>query len=112
MTIAIGGFDPAEPDDPTWFVAAPIVDRRVTTAPLDRNCREDLQIWSFLCSLAVGGNFLSHPLAIRAGDNPPDRVIKDSSGWWGCELTELTVENLRRELAISVAWALTCSGSG
>ena len=68
-------------------------------AALDKERREDLQIWAFLFALATGGYPPAHPVSVESGGNPPDKVIRSPSGTWGCELTELTVESLRADLA-------------
>jgi hypothetical protein len=96
--MAAGGFSPDRPEDPIWFVGATPVDERVAVK-LDRPRREDIQIWSFLYSLSTSGNPPAHPVVVEPGDDPPDRVVRSPSGNWGCELTELTVEMLRAELA-------------
>ena len=96
--MAVGGFSPDRPEDPIWFVGATPVDERVAET-LDRPRREDLQIWSFLSSLSTSGNPPAHPVVVEPGGDPPDRVVRSPSGEWGCELTELTVEGLRAELA-------------
>lgn len=40
-----------------------------------------------------------HPLGISPGGDPPDRYLKYDRRTWGAELTELTFEHVRRDLA-------------
>jgi hypothetical protein len=40
-----------------------------------------------------------HPLATRPGDDPPDRVLSHADRTWATELTELTIETIRGDLA-------------
>ena len=40
-----------------------------------------------------------HPLGARLGEDPPDRYLVHGSRTWGTELTELTVQDVRRDLA-------------
>jgi hypothetical protein len=96
--MAAGGFRPDCPDDPIWFVGATTVDERVVER-LDQTGRENLQIASFLSSLFDSKNSPTPPIVVETGANPPDKVVRSPSGVWGCELTELTVQDLRAELA-------------
>lgn len=98
MSIALGGHHVDNPDDPVWTVPPALVDERVAES-LDKPRREDLQVWAFLFALATGGHPPAHPVSVESGDDPPDKVIRCPSGTWGCELTELTVESLRADLA-------------
>ena len=64
----------------------------------DKNRLEDLQIWSVLQALACRAG-TRHPLAVRPGNDPPDRVLVHEQREWPTELTELTIENIRGDLA-------------
>lgn len=94
----MGHFD-GEPDDPFVMVGGPF-DQRILDPPVarDKQRREDLQSWGCLQSLAARGA-LTHPVASRQGDDPPDRHWQGPEGEWGVELTQLTVEELRGDLA-------------
>ncbi len=65
---------------------------------LSKNRREDIQILSFLSTLALTHeNYLSVGLA--RGEDPPDCVITANGIPYGVELTELTAGDSRREIA-------------
>jgi hypothetical protein len=68
------------------------------TGPISKERREDLQLWAAL--EAMGGSGVArHPLGTRIGENPPDRYLVHGGRAWGTELTELTVQDVRRDLA-------------
>src|SRR5450759_2784480 len=58
----------------------------------DKDRLEDLQIWYVLKELACHAG-TRHPLAIRPGNDPPDRMLVHGQRAWPTELTELTIEN-------------------
>jgi hypothetical protein len=64
----------------------------------DKDRLEDLQIWSVLKELACYAG-TRHPLAVRPGNDPPDRILVHEERTWPTELTELTLENIRGDLA-------------
>jgi hypothetical protein len=75
-----------------------VLDEQYMTGPISKERLEDLQLWSALQALAKNGATL-HPLGIRAGEDPPDRWLIHGDLEWGTELTELTVEDIRTDLA-------------
>ena len=97
--MAVGGYATDDPDDPLWVVAPSVVDLQVTQRRLDKERREDIQLWGFLLAVAISTEGAAHPLTVGPGGNPPDRVVSSSARRWGCELTELTIGDVRAELA-------------
>jgi len=80
-----------------WLVPPSPLDIPVLAGPLAKPRREDLQTWSFL--LAAGASGARHPLGILPGEDPPDRELFARELRWAVELTELTAEDVRSELA-------------
>jgi len=97
MVIGIRGFAQDRPDDPFEMVSA-VLDQPVLTGPVQKDRREDLQLWSALHALAFCG-IATHPLGVSRGDDPPDRWLFDGERKWGVELTELTMEDVRQDLS-------------
>jgi hypothetical protein len=46
-----------------------------------------------------GVGALRHPIEVRVGEDPPDRYLRHGNREWGTELTELTVQDVRQDLA-------------
>lgn len=97
MHLGIGGHFPDSPSDPIVIIGA-VLDQPFLAGPISKERREDLQLWSAL--EAMGGSGVArHPLGIRIGEDPPDRYLLHGVRTWGTELTELTVQDVRRDLA-------------
>ena len=86
-----------DPTDPMWIVPGSPVDAPVLQGPLTRARREDLQAYSFLLALGLSGG--QHPLGLRPGADPPDRELLAGDQVWALELTEMTAQDVRQELA-------------
>jgi hypothetical protein len=95
--VGVGGYAADAPDDPMQIVTSGL-DQPVFPGPVSKDRREDLQIWGAADSLARQG-LARHPLAIDPGDDPPDRYLRHDRRTWGTELTELTFEHVRNDLA-------------
>lgn len=96
MGMAVFVIPESDPSDRLASVVA-TADRPVLPGPLSKERREDLQTFSFLNGVACQGG--KHPIAVRAGGDPPDRIVTCGSVNWNLELTELTVEHVRGNLA-------------
>lgn len=85
-------------DDPFWIIPPSPLDAPILNGPISKDRREDLQILSFalMLSLSVDGG---HPVGISQGDDPPDRMLHVRGVPYAVELTELTVSDVRRDLA-------------
>src|ERR1700747_2878269 len=97
MHLGVGGYSPGAEDDP-FVVLGAVLDQPFLTGPISKDRREDLQLWSLLQALSATGAG-RHPLGVRRGEDPPDRYLVHGSRAWGTELTELTVQDVRRDLA-------------
>jgi hypothetical protein len=97
MHVGIGGYSPGAEDDPFVILGA-VLDQPFLPGPINKDRREDLQLWSLLQALAAAGA-VRHPLGVRSGEDPPDRYLVHGSRAWGTELTELTVQDVRRDFA-------------
>jgi hypothetical protein len=97
MHVGVGGYSPEDVDDPSEIIGA-ILDRPFLAGPLDKHRREDLQALSALEALS-GVGALQHPIELRVREDPPDRYLRHGSWEWGTELTELTVQDMRQDLA-------------
>jgi hypothetical protein len=97
MHVGVGGYSPGAEDDPFVILGA-VLDQPFLAGPVSKDRREDLQLWSVLQALAAAGA-ARHPLGVRQGDDPPDRYLVHGSRIWGTELTELTVQDVRQDLA-------------
>jgi hypothetical protein len=97
MHVGLGGHSPGAEDDPFVILGA-VLDQPFLPGPINKDRREDLQLWSALQALAATGS-LSHPLGVRQGEDPPDRYLIHGGRAWGTELTELTVQDVRQDLA-------------
>ncbi len=98
-SFALEGSSPDNPDDlHTLAIPAPL-DQRVMRGPVSKEQREDLQVWSFLQACSLQHWFKDHPVGIQRGGDPPDYVLTQGDRAFGLELTQLTVESLRRNLA-------------
>lgn len=98
VDVVLGGFAEDDPTNPLWMIPPSVVDQRVLPGPVAKERREDLQLWGALQSLALLG-MLTHPVATRAGDDPPDRRLTAGGSDYAVELTELTLQQLRGRLA-------------
>jgi len=98
--IGLQGVEPGREDDPLWLILPSPLDGTVLDGPLPKDRREDLQIlgFSLAVSLTADGG---HPLDIRPGGDPPDRIVRVKNGRpHSMELTELTASDVRHELAV------------
>ena len=95
--IGIGGYSPDAPDDP-FVILGSVLDQRLMSGPISKERREDLQLWAALEALGASG-VARHPLGVRIGEDPPDRYLIHGERIWGTELTELTVQDVRRDLS-------------
>jgi hypothetical protein len=65
--------------------------------PLTQDRLEDMQVFGFLTALAATGG--RHPLSVAVpSTDPPDRLVGDGTLEWGLEMSELTLEDVRKEL--------------
>jgi hypothetical protein len=96
--IGLHGVEEGRPDDPMWLVPASPLDMPAIAGPLSKDRREDLQVWGFLLAAAAQSEG-QHPLGVRRGEDPPDRYVQGPEREWALELTELTVGDVRIELA-------------
>jgi hypothetical protein len=99
MIIGLGGHVEGASDDPFLVPTAGPLDVPFIAGPVSKDRREDLQVWAALHSLGLNGISL-HPLDVQyVEDDPPDRLLVSGDRTWGVELTELTVQDAREELA-------------
>jgi hypothetical protein len=102
MQIVLGGTTEGRDDDPLEIRLGGVVDQPVLQGPVDKSRLEDLQMWSALHALAFSG-LARHPLGVRPGvppdGDPPDRWLSQGDRTWGVELTQLTLEDFRSDLA-------------
>lgn len=101
MHLGLGGHPEGEEDDP-FLLLGGVLDQPYLVGPIAKSRREDLQVWSALQALAVSG-VARHPLGTKLGEDPPDRYLVLGDRAWGMELTELTVQDVRQDLAL-VRW--------
>ena len=101
MHLGVTGYVEGSGDDPFILLSA-VLDQPFLTGPIGKDRREDLQLWSALEALAFGGA-ARHPLEAKLGEDPPDRYLIHGDRTWGTELTELTVQDVRQDLA-PVRW--------
>ncbi len=94
---AVEGIPDDDPNDLMWELPASSLDVPVLPGPLSQARRGDMQIWSFLLATAL--NEGHHPLEVRTGADPPDRVLTTQGCSWALELTEFTVPEVRADLA-------------
>lgn len=72
---------------------------RLFRGPIPKEQLEDLQVWSVLQALALSEG-THHPLSVwPVIPDPPDRIIAHGTREWRTELTELTIEDIRGDLA-------------
>jgi len=95
--IGLTGHAEGDPDDPFVIVPGALLDRPLLLGRVDQDRREDLQVWNFLHGVSAVG--ATHPIEVSAGDDPPDRRLSAGGEHWAVELTELTIEDVRRDLA-------------
>jgi hypothetical protein len=76
--------------DPVCAVPATLVEVRAIIDGTTQAAREDLQVWSFFASVTARGGG-RHPLAVEAGGDPLDRMLRSGHRKWALELTELTI---------------------
>ncbi|MDN3357793.1 hypothetical protein [Actinomadura sp. DC4] len=98
MIIGLGGHTEGASQDPFFLLTAGPLDVPIISGSLSKDRREDIQIWGALYALGLNG-IVRHPLNVDYGDDPPDRWLSSGDRKWGTELTELTVQNLRSQLA-------------
>src|SRR5215831_1502739 len=97
MHVGVGGHSPGAEDD-RFVILGAVLDQPFLAGPVSKDWREDLQLWSALEALA-GAGAARHPLGVRQGEDPPDRYLVHGGRIWGTELTELTVQDVRQDLA-------------
>jgi hypothetical protein len=85
---------PIDDDDPIKILGA-VLEQPFVPGPVDKHRREDLQTWAALHALTSIG-VARHPLGVLTGDKP-DRQLVHGNRAWPTELTQLTVDNLRRQ---------------
>lgn len=90
----------ASDNEPFMMPLGGVLDQpRLFKGPIGKQQLEDLQLWSVLKILALNKG-TPHPLSTRpVVPDPPDRIISHETREWPTELTELTIENLRGDLA-------------
>lgn len=88
-------------NDPVVILSS-VLDQPFLAGPISKERKEDLQLWSMLQALAASG-VARHPLGAKVGEDPPDRYLIHGDRTWGTELTELTVQDIRTDLA-PVRW--------
>lgn len=98
MRLSLYGVD--ETGERVLLVPPALLDQRSAASGLSKEAREDLQAWSFLASLTADGKLQHSGLRIDLGGDPPDRVLRHGQRAWGLELCELTIADVRRDLAI------------
>lgn len=99
MNIGLHGVEPGREDDPLWLIPPSPLDAPILDGPLTKDRREDLQILGFALAVSLTADG-DHPLDIRPGGDPPDRVVRVKNGRaHPVELTELTASDVRRDLA-------------
>ncbi|HEX2208160.1 MAG TPA: hypothetical protein VHG93_10800, partial [Longimicrobium sp.] len=98
MFISLRGTQDGREDDPIFFIPSSPVDAPILQGPLSKDRREDIQMFSFALALSLALDD-GHPIDIRRGDDPPDRVVHVGGVPYAVELTELTITDVRRELA-------------
>jgi len=101
MHFGIEGYAEEAEDDP-FVILGSVLDQPFLAGPICKERKEDLQLWSVLQALAVSG-VARHPLGAKVGEDPPDRYLIHGDRAWGTELTELTVQDIRTDLA-PVRW--------
>ena len=97
MHVGIIGHEEGKEGDP-FVIVGPFLDQPILKGPISGSRREDMQITSALFALAYTGMAPS-PVSVRTGDDPPDRFVNLGGREWGLELTELTMPDIRQELA-------------
>ncbi|MFC9872897.1 hypothetical protein [Nocardia salmonicida] len=98
-SFALEGPSPDDPNDLHSAVISAALDHHVMRGPVAMEHREDLQVWSFLQACGFQHWFKEHPVGVQRGDDPPDYVLTYGDREFGMELTQLTVESLRQNLA-------------
>jgi hypothetical protein len=99
ITFFLEGSAADDPDGTESSVAPAVLNHRVMPGPVDKDRWEDLQAWGFLQACALNGHFKGHPMGLRRGTDPPDRILSYGDQEFGLELTQLTVGSLRQRLA-------------
>jgi hypothetical protein len=97
MHVGIGGHSADAPDD-RFVILGAVLDQPFMAGPISKDRLEDLQLWGALEAMGVSGA-ARHPLGTRIGEDPPDRYLIYGERVWGTELTELTVQDVRRDLS-------------
>lgn len=98
MYAGIGGHPAGVPDDPFVVLTTPLDEQRLP-GPIKKPDREDLQVQSALNALAANG-VARGSLTAKHGEDPPDRYVILGDRRWATELTELTVQDIRGDLAV------------
>jgi hypothetical protein len=98
MQLGVGGYSGDDRDNPFIVVAGGPLDSPCIKGPLTKPRREDLQVLSALGALSWTGVLLD-PIEVLVGSDPPDRELRHNGRSWGLELTELTIEDVRHDLA-------------
>jgi len=88
---------PDDEDDPFVLIGSEL-DKPELPGPIRKDRLEDLQVWSALQALSYTGLALN-PVEVRIGEDPPDRYLVHGTRSWATELTQLTAEDVRAELA-------------
>jgi hypothetical protein len=98
VAVGIHGTQDGSSDDPFWLTPPSPLDAPAIQGPLSKDRREDLQTLSFALAASLVDN-RGHPIGIARGGDPPDRIISANDVSIAVELTELTVSEIRSELA-------------
>lgn len=86
-----------DPDDPIETIASPL-DKAVIPGPLSKEQREDLQMRQLQLALQATAPG-TQAITVTLGADPPDRVVTIDGMTVGVELTELTLSDIREDLA-------------
>ena len=100
MHVGVGGYSPGAEDDPFVILGA-VLDQPFLPGPINKNRREDLQLWSLLQALAAAGA-VRHPLAVRSRRGPSDRYLAHGSRVWDRDPAKSFIRSVAAERALRV----------
>jgi hypothetical protein len=89
-------FQPVDPANEAMWMGTGLIDEPAVPAPLTQRAAEELQIDSFLAAI---GRPRGPGVEARPGADPPDRVVTIGGRSWSLELTALTIDETRGDLA-------------
>lgn len=99
MQIVINGLLGSSNSDSLIVLPPGQVDLRRVLGPVSKARREDLQLQSFIHALCHFTD-LNESIEVLRGGDPPDRLVRVSDETVAVELTELTVQVVRRDFAL------------